>query len=57
MEYDGQTSKTIKDAAYTALSLQFLGMTFTTQLVAEQFFIIHALWIGIGPSCLAGLHS
>lgn len=41
--FDGQTSKAIKDGAHTAPNLHFLGMTFTTQLVEEQFFIIHAL--------------
>ena len=34
-----------------------LGWCSPPQLVVEQFFSIHALWIGVGPSCLAGLHS
>ena len=57
LESDGQTSEAIQDGAHIAPSLQFLGMTFTTLVSCRAIFYYPCLWIGVGPSCLAGLHS
>ena len=57
LEFNGQTSKAIKDGLTLHPTYSYLKWHSPHYLVVKQFFVIHALWIGIGPSCLVGLHS
>ena len=57
LESDGQTPEVIKDGAHIAPNLQFVRMMFTTLISCGAIFYYPFLWIGIGPSYLARLHS
>ena len=57
VKFDGQISEAIKDGAHTAPSLEFLGMTLTTLVGCRTILHYVYLWIGVGPSCLVGLHN
>ena len=57
MEFDGRPSESIKDGAHIAPNLQFLRMTFATLVGCGAILHYPYPWIGVGPSCLAGLHS